>query len=421
MSIPGSTDVLVVGAGLAGLRCATLLEDAGLDVTVMEAGDAVGGRVRTEAVDGFLVDRGFQLLNPSYPEARAALDLDALGLGAFDAGVVAATDAGVRVLGHPWHAPSLLPSTVRAVGPQALRAVALARWLAPLARRPGAPVLPAIRRRADLTLRDSLDRAGVRGLTRDVLEAFLAGVVLDDTGATSTHLAQLLVHSFVAGTPGLPAAGMQAMPEQLAGRLRRPVATGVLVESVGDPGAERTVVTDHGAVSARTVVVAAGPTAAADLLGTSPTSVRGVVTTWYDAPDVAPEHPRLLRVDTRSHRPGPLVNAAVISAAAPSYAPPGRTLVSASALARPGAVPTDADMRRHAADLLGGSGDRWEVVARHEVLEALPAQPPPLRPRQSVRHAPGLYVCGDHRDTASIQGALVSGRRAADAVLAERA
>src|SRR5690349_23878756 len=131
-------DVVVVGAGLAGLRCAQVLAEAGRDVVVLEASDGVGGRIRTDRVDGFLVDRGFQLLNPAYPAVRRWVDVDALALQPFGAGVAARFDEGLHVLGHPLREPRLVPRTLRAVGPRLREVAALTRWAAPLLRpRPG--------------------------------------------------------------------------------------------------------------------------------------------------------------------------------------------------------------------------------------------------------------------------------------------
>ena len=319
-------------------------------------------------------------------------------------------------LGHPWHAPRLLPGTARAVLPDPLDGVRLARWLRPLLRRPGRPLAPHLASRPDSGLAEGLDRRGVDGLLRRVLDRFLAGVVLDDGGTTSTHFAQLLVTSFVAGTPGLPHDGMQALPRQLARRLRRPVRTGVEVEGVDAAG----VTTSHGRITARQVVVAADPLGAAALTGLARPATRGVVTEWYSTgTEVAPpSRSRLLHVDARREVGGPVVNTAVVSAAAPSYAPAGHHLVAASALLDAVRRPSSAEIRTHAGDLLGSDPRSWSLVARHEVEHALPAQLPPLDVARPVRLPSGLVVCGDHRDTASIQGALVSGRRAAAAVLA---
>ena len=80
--------VLIVGAGLAGLTCALRLHEAGIPVQVIEASDGVGGRVRTDEVEGFLLDRGFQVYLSAYPEAGKLLDLDALGLRPFSPGAL---------------------------------------------------------------------------------------------------------------------------------------------------------------------------------------------------------------------------------------------------------------------------------------------------------------------------------------------
>lgn len=408
-------DVVVVGAGLAGLGCALALQDAGHDVLVLEGGDAVGGRIRTDVVDGFRVDRGFQLLNPAYPEVARVVDVPALGLQSFAAGVVALTDDGSRVrLGHPLRAPRLLGPTLATGARRPRELAAVASWLRPL-------LVPRRRRslsdvladRPQRTLVEALDRAGVDGLLRRVLDRFLAGVLLEDDGSTADDYALLLVWMFATGVPGVPREGMQALPEQLAARLRRPVVLGARVEEV----AERSVRADGRSYSARAVVVATGGTEATALTGVDAPPSKGVVTTWWSAAST-PETGRLLHVDGRTRLGGPVVNCAVMSDAAPSYAPPGRRLLQASALMGAGRTPSEADVRRHAGELLGADPSRWEVVARHEVPRALPAQPAPYSSRRPVSLGRGLYVCGDHRDTGSIQGALVSGRRAAGAVTA---
>ncbi|CAM3868374.1 flavin monoamine oxidase family protein [Nocardioides zeicaulis] len=410
MRVDREADVVVVGAGLAGLRCAQVLADAGRDVVVLEASDAVGGRIRTERVDGFLLDRGFQLLNPAYPAVARWVDVDALGLQPFGAGVAARTETDLRVLGHPVREPRLLPQTLRAVAARPAEVAALARWAGPLLRPRRGRLSATLRSRPDVDRRTALDDAGVDGLLRRVVDRFFAGVLLEDDGTTADRYALLLTWMFVRGVPALPREGMQALPEQLAATLGDRVRLGQHVRRAD----ARSVETDDGTWSARTVVVATGAAGAAGLAGVPRVATKGVVTTWWAAPDAPATD--LLHVDARRTAAGPLVNAAVVSRAAPSYAPPGRHLVQASALLGPDRVPDEAAMRRHAGDLLGADPARWEVLARHEVPDALPVQPAPHSEARPVV-VDGLVVCGDHRDTGSIQGALVSGQRAADAVL----
>lgn len=192
-------DVLVVGAGLAGLACARTLERAGLSVIVVEAADEVGGRMRTDLVDGFLCDRGFQIVNPAYPALRRLVDLDSLELHSFDAGVAVRHDRGLAVLADPRREPRLLPATLRSGYLDAGELAALARWAAP-ALRPS-----QLTRGPDTTLAASLDAAGVNGrLRREVLEPFLAGVLADSSGQTSAAFVRLLARCFLLGTPGVP-------------------------------------------------------------------------------------------------------------------------------------------------------------------------------------------------------------------------
>ncbi len=426
MSAPGvgrggdlDTDVVVVGAGLAGLRCARALVDRGHDVVVLEREDAVGGRIRTDHVDGFALDRGFQLLNPAYRAVRRWVDVDALGLQPFAAGVAARVDDRLVELGNPLAAPSLLAPTVRALALRPREVLATARWAAPLLRaRPGrrlATGLTTASPRRDVSRREALDRAGVDGLLRATLDSFFAGVVLEDDGSTSQAYALLLTATFLAGTPALPEQGMQALPEQLAGPLGDRVRLGTAAHSWEAVPGGVVVHTAGATLRARQVVVAVAGQEAGALTGLDAGAPRtkGVVTSWFAA-DEAPTGSHLLFVDGRARASGPLVNTAVVSNPAPSYAPAGQHLVQASALHGPGRpVPTDDDVRRHAGELLGGDPRGWRLLHRHEVPHALPAQPAPLSLRRPVRVRERLVVCGDHRDTASIQGALVSGQRAA--------
>jgi predicted NAD/FAD-dependent oxidoreductase len=403
-----TAEVVVVGAGLAGLRAALELSSAGLEVAVLEAGDAAGGRVRTDRVDGMLLDRGFQLLNPAYPQAPVVFDLAALDLHSFGAGVVVAHGRRRDVLADPRRMPRYALDGVRFPLGSVREKLAFVRWAA------GLGYCPASRRTrsrdaADVELAVRLRAVGLTGpLTDGVLRPFLAGVLAEDRFGTSARFAELLVRSFVRGTPALPAAGMQALPDQLAARL----PAGALhldspVRAVRTDGVDA----DTGSWRARAVVVASDPCTAARLTDRPEPSMRPL-TTWYHLAPRSPARAPLLHVD--AERRGPLVNTGVLTDVVPSYAP-GRTLVSSSAL---GTDVSDDAARAHLAVIYGVATAEWELVASYRIPGALPATPPGTPLRQPVELGTGLFVAGDHRDTASLQGALVSGRRAARAVLA---
>jgi glycine/D-amino acid oxidase-like deaminating enzyme len=403
------TDVVVVGAGLAGLACAVRLQRAGIGARVLEAASEVGGRVRTDVVDGHLCDVGFQLLNPAYPALRDLVDLEALDLRPFAAGVRVRRGGSVATLGDPRREPGLLPATLRSGLLRPRELAGLVRW--------AAPVLGGedrILRRADETLAASFDAAGVHGpLRRQVLEPFLAGVLADDTGATSARYARMLVRWFLLGTPALPADGMRALPAQLAAGLERPVETGVRVTGLERRADGVTVRTGSGSVAARAVVVATDVEDAVGL-GVVPAAppVGGLVTWWFSAPAGLPSD-RLLVVDGDR---GPVVNTAVVSAAAPTYAPSGRDLVQVTALS--GAGLTDATALSEASRLWRTDVGAWDLLVRHDVVRALPRAVAPLQLGRPAATGEGLFVSGDHRETPSIQGALSSGVRTAEAVAA---
>jgi hypothetical protein len=374
-------------------------------------------------VDGFLVDRGFQLLNPAYPAVRRWVDVDALGLQQFAAGVGVRREDRLEdrlvVLADPRREPSRLVATLRSGLVRPAEVARLVRWLAPAL----GPPSRLTSRSGDLSLRESLDATGADGsLRHTVLDPFLAGVLLEDGGASSAGFARLLLRSFLLGSPGLPREGMQALPRQLAGRLSRLVRTGVRVDRVDQGEGVATVRGEYGNLTARYVVVATGPAAAAELTGIPRPDLKGVVTHWFTTPQAPTDLPMLV-LDGRQRwtggvAHGPVTNTAVISAAAPSYAPPGRHLVQASSLlgGRRG-IPGDAEVLAHLSGIYGVPVSDWELLARHDVPEALPAQPPPLVVRKPVRVSESVLVCGDHRDTASLQGALVSGQRTAQGLV----
>lgn len=401
------TEVVVVGAGLAGLAVALHLHRAGVPFAVLEAGDDVGGRVRTDLVDGFRLDRGFQILNPAYPAVRRLVDVGKLQPGRFWRAVRVADGDRHTLLGHPLDCPA----TLRDI---AARRYLSTRDLAALgalsARVAGGPAR-WIRDRQDCTTAAALDDAGLsERAVETVFRPFLEGVFLEPELTTSARFFQFVWRSFLRSAPVLPAAGMGALPRQLADRL--PSGTIHLNTQVAALDG-RSVRTGSGDVwTGRAVVVATDGDAAADLAGSTRPAWHGV-TTWYFT---TPESPLREPVIMTSAAGGPVANTAVLTEVVPGYAPSGQALVGVSTLE----PVSETDVRRAAGRMYRTSTESWELVGRYEVPHALPAMPAPHGLRKPVRLGDGRYVCGDHRDTSSLQGALASGTRTARAVLADR-
>jgi len=408
MSIPARCDVVVVGAGLAGLTAADRLTRAGLEVIVIESSDWVGGRVRTDQVGGFLLDRGFQVLNTGYPAARRILDLDALDLREFRRAALLYIDGRRVRIGDPRRELLALPRAATAP-------IGGLRSKAALAAYAGATVgLPArlVKSRRDLPAVDHWARRGLRGPAVDrLLRPFFSGVVLEEQLTTSSRFVDLMLRMFARGSSAVPAGGMQQIAEQLASRL----PAGSIHLQLPALGVEaREVATDAGTVAARAVVVATDVDSADELIGggLERPEWKGV-STFYHAAALAPLDEPILLLDTDD---SPVNNTVVITAAAPSYAADQRALVATSVV-HDGRPPWDeAAVRSRLAVLYDVSTAEWEHISTYDIPRALPAMPAPHNFRKSVRHGK-VFVCGDHRDTSSIQGALVSGERTALAVL----
>lgn len=407
MSVPGSVDVAVVGAGLAGLCAAIRLQQAGLQVAVLESADHVGGRIATDVVNGFLLDRGFQVYNTGYPEAASLLDHRALDLRAFTPGVLVRLGDRLHRLTdprrRPLDAPRALLSPVLSA-PDKLR-------LAALSARDAVLSAERLQRVPETSTYEALRRRGLSEQAIDrVLRPFLAGVFLEQELATSSRFFDLVWRTFARGTVCVPAGGMREIPRQLAKRLGPDVVRlGTSARSVRAGAVE----TEAGTVRAAAVVVATDPDAAARLLADLPPVAMNGVTTYYHATTDPPLHEPTLVLDGEG---GPVASAVVLTAAAPTYSPDARALVSSSVV---GTRPADERAVRRALErLFGVETTSWEHVGTTAVPRALPRAVPPLDDlRRPVDLGGGLFVAGDHRDTPSIQGAMVSGRRAAVAVL----
>ncbi|MYR44830.1 NAD(P)/FAD-dependent oxidoreductase, partial [Streptomyces sp. SID5910] len=420
---------------------------AGVTTTVLEAAHGVGGRMATEKVDGFRLDRIGQLLSTAYPELRLTPGLDGLALLPFAPGVLLHSEGRHHRAGAPVAARGARGAlhTVRAFA-SAPRAGSAPRRSVPAPRVPGRPVA-APRPRPGAPLGTAVDQArlgaaltrlantpverllarpelpaaqalAARGLPARTVDGFLrpllAALLHDPDLTTSSRCADLALRAFASGRPVLPEGGAETVPEALARTLPPgTVHTGVRVTSV----ATNAVTTaEHGVIRCRAVLVATDARAAAELLPGLRVPDFHPVTVVHHTTDEPPATGASLLLD--ADRGGPVAHTAVVSHVDPSRAPAGRALVSSTVL---GPVPSDVDaaVRIHLARLYGVPTGRWETLAVHHTAEAVPAMRPPHDPQRPVRLLAGLYVCGDHRDTSTVQGALHSAHRASAAILTD--
>jgi phytoene dehydrogenase-like protein len=414
MTVSTQFDVVVIGAGLSGLAAARQIQQSGLSVVVLESSDAVGGRVRTDNVDGFLLDRGFQVLLTAYPELATQVDMDALDLQAFDPGALVWLQSknGGPGKGHVVSDPFRKPSTLFATTFAPIGSVIDKLRIVVLRLRVLRGAAPNLLRNNDMSTLDALRSAGFsHRMIKTFFTPLFGGVQLDPQLATSRLMFDIIFRSLSEGLSVLPARGMQALPEQLAShlahntvRLNAPVASldgTTVVLSTGER------------ITSRAVVVATeGPTAS-KLLDLPPVQSRTAGCVYFSA-DSPPNDKKYVILDGSGK--GPVLNVALISNIAPSYAPPGKHLIAA---ALPGVITGDLEQlaRKQLREWWGPQVDGWKHLRTYAISHGGPVQSAPFSPKQRVSLGNGRFVCGDHRDTGSIQGALYSGRRCGEAVV----
>lgn len=410
------TPIVIVGAGLAGLACARELLRAGREVWVLERGDGVGGRVRTDLVEGFLLDRGYQVLLAAYPEANAVLDLAALDLHAYRPGALVRCEGAFHRVADPFREPgeawssafNPVGSFVDKLRVLELRKRALTGSLEELRQRHEQPTEQVLR---ELGFSDAMLERFFR--------PFLGGIFLRRDLSTSSRMLDFVFRMLSTGPTTLPARGMGAIPEQLASALPSGcVRLNSEVTRVWRDGVE---LAGGQSLPASAVVVATEGDVAARLLGWRETpAALGVLNLYFAASHSPVEGPDLV-LNGEGPADGPINVLSCPSDVAPGYAPRGQALVSVQVLEFAG---DDAALERAVrAQLSNWYGahviEGWRTLRIDRIRFAQPAQPvgalePSARP---VRLDSGLFVCGDHREDASIDGALRSGRRAARAVL----
>lgn len=435
---------VIIGAGLSGLACARTLAAAGREALLIEASDDVGGRARTDVVhtaDGrYLLDRGFQVLLTAYPEARRMLDLDALTLKPFYSGADVWCEGAMHRIANPFRHPLEAVKSFQSPVTTLTDKAVLAKIYASSAM----STLDGLRARPETSTLDRLKADGLSDRAIDrFFKPFFGGVFFDRELATSSRMFDFVFKMFASGDAAVPAGGMGQIARQLADHLPansirlatraaalRPAHAGIDIETLNSSGTLQT-------IHAGACVIATEGDSASTLIGRDnpPINTRwvGTTTLWYALSGPPPTDAPILMLngestDEASHTngSGPVNHLAIVSNAAPSYAPSGRALIAANIVGVPHSSDDELDRRVRAqlSHWFAAGTSTWTLLRVQRISHALPDVRLPVLTRNAI---PGsdqypkltdhLFICGDHRSSGSIDAALRSGRLAAEALL----
>ena len=386
-----SSDVLIIGAGLAGLSAAISLQEAGRDVQIIESSDRPGGRVTSDIIDGFICDRGFQLVNANYPALQSLDVIKEIDFIRAPRVIEVSLGNDRRALGDPRVAPWTALDKATGTIPEKL---SLLRFLASTPKE-------------NQSVEDALKTSG--SVYVRALRPFLQGVFLTDPKNVDARYGQSIIKSFVTGAIGVPRKGVAELSKALASRVRS-ITYGVQANSLEG----KVIKTSVGDFNAATVIVATDATTATQLLGLTEVPRMAGCITWYHAVTNNPSGNGRLVVDGQNR--GPIINSIVISDISSSYAPLGQHLVSTTT----DLGATESDVRRHLSLMWGMSTHDWQLIAKYEIPAALPIQNVGRALTQTVKVSENVFIVGDHRAVPSQQGALFSGRLAAELILYQR-
>ena len=377
--------VVVVGAGLSGIATTRYLQNSGVDVVLLEASERVGGRVASDRIDGYILDHGFQVINPAYSEIVRLNGLANLDFCPINPAIRFSRESGDITMGDPRKSAKYLAAALSKSTGSTKEKLAFLKFLT-----------------AKQSLTESFGSASgsFETFLAEVLAPFLRGVFLTDPKNVNAEVVRKVILPFAKATPGVPRFGVGEFSTALAApiidlRLQH------AVEEISD----HVIRTNRGELSADYIVIATDPTTSAQLLNLGRAPVMLASTTWYHSTPDQIDSAKTLVVDGKS----PLVNSVVMSEVSEAYAPNGKHLVASTSLE----PISESEVRKSLSKLWSSDTRNWDLVAKYDIKQSLPLHV--IYPQPATRN--DIYIVGDSTALPSQQGALQSGRLAAESII----
>ncbi len=407
-------DAIIIGAGLSGLSAAIYLHRQGRKVLILEASDRAGGRVKTDLYDGFLLDRGFQVLLTAYPEAIDLLNYKDLQLKKMLPGATVLYDGGTFEIADPLRRPTALLNTLFApVG--TLRDKINTLWLKNKLQKMTVDEIFAQPEQS--THKQLLDYGFSQKMIQRFYAPFLSGIFLENHLTTSNRMFDFVMKMFSDGDVAIPALGMEEIPKQLVSLLpKSSIQYHKKVSTIKD----NTLTLDDGTVfEANQILIATNANEfSKEFYPTLKTTAQKVTNVYFESKK-APSNKAIVILNASSNKKW-VNNLSVISNVSVAYAPIGKVLISASynGLANIEDSELAENMKKELEQWYGKQVHDWKLIKTYRIDYALPIQDSVRNniPTSEIKISDTLFICGDHLLNGSINAAFKTGRLAAEAM-----
>jgi phytoene dehydrogenase-like protein len=407
-------DVIIIGAGISGLSAAVHLHQQGRKVLLLEATERAGGRIKTDSYQGFLLDRGFQVLLTAYPETKALLDYTDLNLQKMLPGATVLFDGGTLEIADPFRRPAALLATLFApVG--SLKDKLLTLWLKNKLQK--ATIKELFEQPEQTTLQKLASYGFSSKMIQRFYAPFLAGIYLENKLTTSGKMFDFVLKMFSDGDVAVPELGMEEIPKQLVRKLPKEAIQ--YHKKVINIEANNVFLEDGTVLEATQIVLATHAGEFSKAFYPNQKSGTQQVTNVYFEASVAPTKKAVVVLNASKNKKW-VSNLTVISNVSKAYAPKGKVLISVSY----NGIPTQDDttlaenMKMELSQWYGTQVSHWKMLKAYRIAYGLPNQDSVRDeiPLSEIKLSETLFICGDHLLNGSINAALKTGRLVAEAM-----